>query len=394
VATVYKRNDFYYAKFFDHNGRRTSRNTGVTSKREALRIAAKYEADAQELRRKNQDRSREYAHILETAVREAETGALTLARAEQLRRRLRDSANPDFREVSVKEWFHEWVKNQRPHVSDSTIDAYTSSERRMTEALGPRKAKAPLSELTTADIRMALEKIAKKVKAATANMDLRAFRRVLEAACGEGLISSNAAKPVRPLPTIDSTERAPFTAEEVRKLIDGAASDEWRGLILIAAHTGLRMGDVTSLGRDNIEGSDIVIRPQKTKRSKATIRIPMTPPVIAWIGDKKGPFFPTLNKRGTSTLSTVFANLLKRIGIAREVTLPGGIKARRSFHSLRHSFTSWLAEADVHSDIRRKLTGHRSAGIHDLYTHYDKGLRRAIEELPDLSTVEQKSNKA
>jgi len=54
----------------------------------------------------------------------------------------------------------------------------------------------------------------------------------------------------------------------------------------------------------------------------------------------------------------------------------------RLFHSLRHSFTNWLAEADVHSNIRRKLTSHKSAGVHDIYAHHpDESLKRAIQRL-------------
>jgi len=358
----------------------------MSRKRDAQREAARFESEALELRRKASDLPRAYADILETAVREARNGDLTLARSEELLRRLRSYAIPDFREVSVDEWFGEWVEAQRPHVSESSIRTYSDARRRITEALGKTKSNVPLTDLTSADVRAALGKIAKKVKAATANMDLRAFRRALEAACGEGLVTANVAKSVRPLPTTDSTERAPFSAEEVSKLIAHAYNDEWRGLILIAAHTGLRMGDVLSLTLSNIEGNDIVIRPEKTKRSRSTIRIPLTPPVIEWIGDRKGSFFPELSKKSTSTHSTNFARLMDRAEVAREVTLPGGIKAKRSFHCLRHSFTSWLAEADVPSDIRRKLTGHKSAGMHDLYTHHDKSLRRAIEELPDFDT--------
>ena len=51
---------------------------------------------------------------------------------------------------------------------------------------------------------------------------------------------------------------------------------------------------------------------------------------------------------------------------------------------LRHSFTSWLAEADVHADVRQKLTGHSSAGVHARYTHHDEALERAVASLPNL----------
>jgi integrase len=108
-------------------------------------------------------------------------------------------------------------------------------------------------------------------------MDLAVLRRVLEAATVERLVTANVAKSIRALPTTDSTERAPFTAAEVRRLIDSAPTDEWRGLVLLAAHTGLRLSDVLALHRNNIEGTDIIIRPKKTARSKRTVRVPMTP---------------------------------------------------------------------------------------------------------------------
>jgi len=384
MATVYQRNGIYYAKFFDEHGKRTSRNTGVTKKREAQRIAAGMEADALSLRRSGQDLQRAYAVILEAAAREAQLGDLTLARAEEHLIKLRALANPSFRDITLKEAFSEWVEDQRPHVADSTILSYQDAQRRMLEAFGKKKANSSLNELTSEDVRNALNKVSQKVKASTANMDLGALRRVLESACGEGLLSTNVAKVVRPLPTTDSVERAPFTVEDVRKLIDTASSEELKGLILIAAHTGLRMGDVVSLSSKNIDGDSIVIRPKKTAKKKTTIRIPMTPPVMSWVCGRTGDFFPELSRKTKATLSTNFSNLMKRAGVDRKVTLPGGVIASRSFHSLRHSFTSWLADADVHSDIRRKLTGHKSASVHDLYTHHDESLARAIEQLPDF----------
>ena len=387
MATVYQRSGIYYAKFFDAHGKRVSKNTGASRKRDAQKIAAGMEAEALEERRKAKDRPRAYAVILETAVRETNAGELTLARSEELLRRLRAVANPDFREVSLDEWFASWIDAQRPHIGDSTAASYEDAQRRLNAAWGESKANGPLTELTNIDVRQAITQVAKKVRAVTANMDLAVLRRVLEAATVERLVTANVAKSIRSLPTTDSTERAPFTAAEVRRLIDSAPTDEWRGLVLLAAHTGLRLSDVLALHRNNIEGTDIIIRPKKTARSKRTVRVPMTPPVAAWVGERKGSFFPVMSKKTTQTHSMTFVSLLKKAGVPRDVILPGGIQGRRSFHSLRHSFTSWLAEADVHSDIRRKLTGHRSAGVHDRYTHHDESLARAVAELPDITST-------
>jgi integrase len=233
--------------------------------------------EALEDRRKATDRPKAYAVILETAVREANAGELTLARSEELLRRLRAVANPDFREVSLDEWFGNWIDTQRPHIGDSTAASYEDARRRLNAAWGESKSKGPLIELTNTDLRQAITQVAKKVRAVTANMDLAVLRRVLEAATVERLVTANVAKSIRALPTTDSTERAPFTAAEVRRLIDSAPTDEWRGLVLLAAHTGLRLSDVLALHRNNIEGTDIIIRPKKTARSKRTVRVPMTP---------------------------------------------------------------------------------------------------------------------
>jgi integrase len=53
--------------------------------------------------------------------------------------------------------------------------------------------------------------------------------------------------------------------------------------------------------------------------------------------------------------------------------------------SIRHSFTSALANAGVPPELRMKLTGHKSAEIHRGYTHMEmETLKDAIKKLPKL----------
>jgi site-specific recombinase XerD len=57
-----------------------------------------------------------------------------------------------------------------------------------------------------------------------------------------------------------------------------------------------------------------------------------------------------------------------------------------SFHSLRHSFSSALANAGVSADVRMKLTGHKSIDVHQRYTHMQlEPLKKAIAALPGLT---------
>ena len=59
--------------------------------------------------------------------------------------------------------------------------------------------------------------------------------------------------------------------------------------------------------------------------------------------------------------------------------------SKRTFHALRHSFTSALANAGVAPELRMKLTGHKSEAVHAGYTHHElETLRAAVGKLPGL----------
>jgi integrase len=56
-----------------------------------------------------------------------------------------------------------------------------------------------------------------------------------------------------------------------------------------------------------------------------------------------------------------------------------------SFHSLRHSFNSALANAGVSQELRQKLTGHASEAMNTLYTHHElQTIRNAVASISRL----------
>jgi len=57
-----------------------------------------------------------------------------------------------------------------------------------------------------------------------------------------------------------------------------------------------------------------------------------------------------------------------------------------SFHSLRHTLTSIMANAGVPVEVRQKFTGHASAEMNARYTHHEiETLRLAIGTIPKLT---------
>jgi len=88
-------------------------------------------------------------------------------------------------------------------------------------------------------------------------------------------------------------------------------------------------------------------------------------------------------------LSAQFKRLVIAAGVDPEEVQSAHNKfSRKSYHSLRHSFTSHLANLGVSADVRMKLVGHRSVDVHQRYTHVELApLQAAIAALPRLEPL-------
>lgn len=137
--------------------------------------------------------------------------------------------------------------------------------------------------------------------------------------------------------------------------------------------------------------------PAKTERKRKRLEVPIHPRLLAWLKTRKAgaddaPIFPTLHEchvSGGHGLSSQFLAVMALAKVDRGTTRQSTDEARaqysRSFHSLRHSLTSTLANADVSEEIRRRITGHESAEVHAKYTHHEREtLARAVEKLPSV----------
>jgi integrase len=92
--------------------------------------------------------------------------------------------------------------------------------------------------------------------------------------------------------------------------------------------------------------------------------------------------------RRASPLSKQFGELIALANIDRGVirkrtTYGGRSVSALSFHSLRHSFSSILANAGVSEERRMALVGHSTRDMHAKYTHHQLAqLRDAVSLLP------------
>jgi len=394
MATIYKTNQsrFWFARFSDGSGsgKRISKSTKTESKRDAKRKAAEFEAEVRKATAKAQANSEIPAMIrrtVELAALESQQGRLTLQRAEELVRLMHQAANPNDTGSNFRRFAGEWLDGKEKTTAATTWRAYRDAIKATNIILGT-KADGPMRQITVDDMELVQTTMAETRRGKTVNYLFGAIRRILESAVQKDIILKNPARPVKGLPEGDSVQRVAFSAAEVRQLLAAAPSPEWYGLILLAAQTGLRQGDLLKLTADNIVGGRIQVLASKTAdASNEVLKIPLRPESLAWLEGRKGLLFPKLRKTRPETRPALFSPIMDAAGVPHDVILAAGdppVIGIRSFHSLRHSFNSWMAEADVASDVRRKLTGHKSAKVHAGYTHHDEALVRAVATLPKL----------
>ena len=93
---------------------------------------------------------------------------------------------------------------------------------------------------------------------------------------------------------------------------------------------------------------------------------------------------------GRHGLSESFKRIMRKAGLNLQTVQGAGLRkiSKRTFHALRHSFTSALANAGVPEELRMKLTGHTTKAVHRGYTHHElKTLRTAVGMLPGLDAT-------
>ena len=135
----------------------------------------------------------------------------------------------------------------------------------------------------------------------------------------------------------------------------------------------------------------LVVTPRKQMRArnKKSVTVPLgsrtTERLKKFNPAKTGFLFPNLAEKTSSTHSTNFNKLMARAKIPKLVKLDNGSAGHRSFHSLPHSFATWLLRADVGKDVRKSLMAYSSDDVHEIYTAHDEtSLRSAIQKLPSL----------
>jgi integrase len=335
------------------------------------------------------------AHALQRAANEARRGVLTEVRARDLVSEILQSVNGEgLRSFTVREWFNLVVAQKQKSRATQTGKRHAQLAREFIEFLAHR-ASLNIATITPKDIldfRNLRE--SKGLAPATLNLDVNVLSAVFNAALRQGLISSNPCAAVEKVKN-RAQRKSTFSPEQVSALVKAAERD-WKGLILVAFYIGARLGDAANLRWRNVdlvsEIKTIKFVTGKTGKEIVSVIHPVLEEFLLSlpVADSDESFlFPSLAQRATSPLSKEFSRLMEMARIEQRVIRErnedgsGRSVSALSFHSLRHSFSSLLANAGIAEETRMALTGHTTREMQQHYTHRELAiLRDAVAVLP------------
>jgi integrase len=321
------------------------------------------------------------------------------ATASQLRRVLNETlyrvGAESLQRPSVRQWLNDWLSGRKGVAAHGTLLKYRQVVDQFLSFLG-KQADAKLESLGQGEFTRFRDTLLAEGRTPQTVNGL--VRKVLNApfslALRMGVIAVN---PIAALPPLRAAkaEKGIFSPEHINRLL-AAASADWKGAILAGFYTGARLRDLVNLRWGNVDLSRRTVSFEQSKTGgKVTITIhPVLEEYLLSLPaqDSADAFvFPTLAEKsggGRSGLSMQFQRIMAAAkidsGCARKRR---GAKGRNlsalSFHSLRHTFNSALANGDVPLEIRQKLTGHATAAMNVHYTHHElQTIRRAVESLP------------
>ena len=279
------------------------------------------------------------------------------------------------------EFFEEFIIYAEANFSKRTVAIYRYSLKLFFEYIGDKflasytpqhfdayktQRQKPIKVVTLKDGHKT--EMEKTIRPVTVNIELRTLRAFFNTAVRWRLLESNPFK----IQLMRIPEKTPtfITKQEFQKLLS-VIEEQWlKEIIIIAVSTGLRRGELVNLIWENVDLNRklLCIESSPTFRTKAgRMRIiPLNDTALYILKTKQGRdasgYVFTLNGK------QIFADWITHL-FKRYVRLANLSNQDIHFHSLRHSFASWLAQDGTSVYVIKDLLGHSDVKTTQIYSH-------------------------
>jgi integrase len=209
----------------------------------------------------------------------------------------------------------------------------------------------------------------KQVRPISVNVELRALRSAFNAANRWKLMRHN---PCNETTLADVSETPPlfFSVTDFSRLIENIREVWLKEMVIFGVLTGMRRGEIINLRWSNVDLKNRVLHIQgnptfKTKQGKRRT-IPLNETAVFLLSSKQGKspsqYVFTLNDEPLkgNWVTHLFKRYVRKVGLDND---------NLRFHSLRHTFASWLVQGGATLYEVQKLLGHSSSRVTEIYSH-------------------------
>jgi integrase len=263
--------------------------------------------------------------------------------------------------------YEAWLENGKEHSYDDII--------RYNKHIKNKFANKRLSQITTLDLEEFKATLFDKGLApGTVKHVLILFRQVYNKAIVWGLFDKQSPVKGVKMPKLKNKCERFLTYADAHKLVNylktrRGDSDE---IALMSLHTGMRLGEVFKLQWGHVHFDRGIIRVVDPKGEMAEGRDAyMTNEIIKLlkskeVGKHQDLVFPSRVGKVRTEISEAYVRAVKKLEFNKGIT---DRRHRVTFHTLRHTFASWLAIQGTPILEIKELLGHKSLAMTERYAH-------------------------
>ena len=367
--------DKYLSIRYQRDGKRIEEGIGWTS-----------ELDPKD----NKKWSPEKAALILAELKEAAKGLkqgpsrLSERRADDDKRKEDEKAEQGFREQEAIS-FNEIFKKRYSPISkqNKTKRAWATEDSLFKLWIDPVIGGLPLKSISPIHLEKIKNNMGNKGRAPRSiNYVLSVIRQVYNYTRRNNLYSGvwpGANKAVK-IPKNDNRRQRYLTHEEAEALLAGlkAISLDIHNMALLSLNCGLRAGEIFSLtwADVDIKKKTIFIRDPKNKHNRfaymtAAVKTMLTEREQGKMSDnifirRSAKNDPKNLKRQIDRISKTFNRVVTKLNLNKDIT---DTRQKVVFHSLRHTYASWLVESGVSLYTVQKLMGHENISMTERYSH-------------------------
>lgn len=327
-------NGFYYIYYLQDNGKRTCLTTKTKLKNEALKFLSNFEKE------------------------------------------LADRKFQKLKQISLFEYTQNFLNYSKSIHTSKTHKAYLLTLSYIKNFLGD----ILLKQVTQSKMSIYFERRIEKSSIYQARKDLICCNSLFNKAIAEGYISQNPCKEIKKY-RLPQKQPLFFSELEFDLLLSKVKENDLKELFVFAVQTGLRQMELITLEWSHINFKDrflILDNREYLTKSKKIRTIPLSIKAMQILTErertKTSCLVFTFNKKpiNPNYISQKFKAYVRE----------ANINPKLNFHSLRHTFASWLVQRGVSIFHVSTLLGHSSVNVTQIYSHLrSEDLRNVVELL-------------